>query len=185
MLLHQHHGSSLKPYAPSPQGLGALLLDDLNMKEEMKQQVLATIVERMTVSGWKRMDTVSRVLNKFYATAVGRKEAHIRIDDGSDEKFWVNGWYWTEGNNALASGDLFIPSDMDLELVALKVDAYLVNAEMRIGSSYAARLLHPVLPGAVLEGEVLPPESELMSRGRRLLDDIARETRAIEKIACR
>ena len=63
--------------------------------------------------------------------------------------------------------------------------AYLVDAQMRIGSSYAARLLHPVQPGRVLEGEVLPPESELMSRGRQLLDDIARETRAIENIARR
>lgn len=56
---------------------------------------------------------------------------------------------------------------------------------MRIGSSYAARLLHPVQPGRVLEGEVLPPESELMSRGRQLLDDIAKEIRAIENIARR
>ena len=47
------------------------------------------------------------------------------------------------------------------------------------------RLLHPVQPGRVLEGEVLPPESELMSRGRKLLDDIAKEIRAIGNIARR
>ena len=155
------------------------------MKEQMKQQVLAIIVGKMTDAGWKQMDTVSRVLNKFYATAVGRKEAQIRIDDGSDDKFWVNGWYWTEGINALAARDLFIPSDMDPQLVDLKIDAYLVDVEMQIGSSYAARLLHPVPPGAVLEGEVLPPESDLMSRGRQLLGDIAKEIRAIENIARR
>jgi hypothetical protein len=157
----------------------------MNMEEQMKQQVLAIIVGKMIDAGWKRMDTVSRVLNKFYATAVGRKEAQIRIDDGSNENLWVNGWYWTEGNNALAAGDLFIPFDMDQELVALKIGAYLVDAEMRIGSSYAARLLHPVQLGKVLEGEVLPPESELMSRGRQLLDDIASEIRAIENIGRR
>lgn len=155
------------------------------MEEQMKQQVLAIIIGKMIDAGWKRMDTVSRVLNKFYATAVGRKEAQIRIDDGSNANLWVNGWYWTEGNNALAAGDLFIPFDMDQKLVALKIDTYLVDAEMRIGSSYAARLLHPVLPEKVLEGEVLPPESELMSRGRQLLDDIASEIRAIENIGRR
>lgn len=155
------------------------------MEEQMKQQVLAIIIGKMIDAGWKRMDTVSRVLNKFYATAVGRKEAQIRIDDGSNANLWVNGWYWTEGNNALAAGDLFIPFDTDQKLVALKIDTYLVDAEMRIGSSYAARLLHPVLPGKVLEGEVLPPESELMSRGRQLLDDIASEIRAIENIGRR
>lgn len=74
---------------------------------------------------------------------------------------------------------------MDPELVGLKIDAYLVDVQMRIGSSYAARLLHPVQPGRVLEGEVLPPESELMSRGRKLLDDIAKEIRAIGNIARR
>lgn len=155
------------------------------MNEQKKQKVLAIIVGKMIDAGWKRMDTVSQVLNKFYATAVGRKEAQIRIDDGSNENLWVNGWYWTEGNNALAAGDLFIPLDTDQELVALKIDAYLVDAEMRIGSSYAARLLHPVPKGQVLEGEVLPPESELMSRGRQLLDDIASEIRAIENIGRR
>ena len=37
----------------------------------------------------------------------------------------------------------------------------------------------------VLEGEVLPPESELISRGRQLLDDIRKEIRAIESIGRR
>ena len=155
------------------------------MKEQMKQQVLAIIVGKMIDAGWKELGAAPKVMNKSFATAVGRKEAQIRIDEGSEEKWWVNGWYWGEGNNVLAAMDLYIPSDMDPELVALKVDAYLVDAQMRIGSSYAARLLHPVQPGRVLEGEVLPPESELMSRGRQLLDDIARETRAIENIARR
>lgn len=155
------------------------------MKEQMKQQVLAIIVGKMINAGWAELGTAPQVMNKFFATAVGRKEAQIRIDKGSSETWWVNGWYWSEGNNVLAAMDLYIPSDMDPELVALKVDAYLVDAQMRIGSSYAARLLHPVQPGRVLEGEVLPPESELMSRGRQLLDDIAKEIRAIENIARR
>jgi hypothetical protein len=157
----------------------------MNMKEQMKQQVLAIIVGKMIDAGWKELGAAPKVMNKYFATAVGRKEAQIRIDEGSEEKWWVNGWYWSEGNNVLAAMDLYIASDMDPVLVALKVDAYLVDAQMRIGSSYAARLLHPVQPGRVLEGEVLPPESELMSRGRQLLDDIARETRAIENIARR
>ncbi|TXT24379.1 MAG: hypothetical protein FD131_4976, partial [Rhodocyclaceae bacterium] len=122
---------------------------------------------------------------KFFATAVGPKEAQIRVDISSSGKFWVNGWYLSEGNNALAARDVYIPFDMDQKRVALIIDGYLVDAEMRIGSSYAARLLHPVQPGKVLEGEVLPPESELMSRGRQLLDDIASEIRAIENIARR
>lgn len=155
------------------------------MKEQLKQQVLAIIVGKMIDAGWKVLGTAPKVMNKFFATAVGQKEAQIRIDEGSEEKWWVNGWYWSEGNNVLAAMDIYIPSDMDPELVGLKVDAYLVDAEMRIGSSYAARLLHPVQPGKVLEGEVLPPESELMSRGRKLLDDIAKEIRAIENIARR
>ncbi|BBN90741.1 hypothetical protein [Azospira sp. I09] len=155
------------------------------MKEQLKQQVLAIIVGKMIDAGWTVLGTAPKVMNKFFATAVGPKEAQIRIDEGSEEKWWVNGWYWSEGNNVLAAMDIYIPSDMDPELVALKVDAYLVDAEMRIGSSYAARLLHPVQPGKVLEGEVLPPESELMSRGRQLLDDIASEIRAIENIGRR
>lgn len=155
------------------------------MKEQMKLQVLATIVGKMIDAGWAELGTAPQVMNKYFATAVGRKEAQIRIDEGSEEKWWVNGWYWSEGNNVLAAMDLYIPSDMDPELVGLKVDAYLVDAQMRIGSSYAARLLHPIYSGTALEGEVLPPESELMSRGRKLLDDIAKEIRAIENIARR
>ena len=155
------------------------------MKEQMKQQVLAIIVGKMIDAGWKVLGTAPQVMNKFFATAVGTKEAQIRVDISSSGKFWVNGWYVSEGNNVLAARDLFIPSDMDPQLVGLKIDAYLVDVEMQIGSSYAARLLHPVQSGKVLEGEVLPPESELMSRGRKLLDDIASEIRAIEFIACR
>ena len=155
------------------------------MKDELKQQVLAIIVGKMIDAGWKELGTAPQVMNKFFATAVGRKEAQIRVDAGSNDQWWVNGAYWSEGNNVLAARDIWIPFDLDQKVVALKIDAYLVEAEMKIGSSYAARLLHPVLPGQVLEGEVLPPESELMSRGRQLLDDIARETRAIENIARR
>ena len=126
-------------------------------KDALKQQVLSIIVGKLTDAGWKEIGTAPQVMNKRYATAVGCKEAQIRIDQGSNDKWWVNGWYWSEGNNVLAALDLFIPSVMGPALVALNIDAYLVDVEMRIGYSYAARLLHPVQPGKALEGEVLPP----------------------------
>ncbi len=156
------------------------------MKEEMIQQVQNLAVEEFTRAGWKGDRLLPHVLNKVYATAVGPKEATVRADVvHASEIVWLNAVYWSEGRNVAATCYAFLASTADKEVVISKVERFLADVEKAIAGSYAVKLLHPLTPGQALEGEVLPPESELMSRGRQLLDDIARETRAIENIARR
>lgn len=156
------------------------------MEEEMKLQVQSVAVEAFTRAGWKGDRLLPHVLNKVYATAVGPKEATVRAYLGqASDLVWLNGQYWSEGRNVLATCHAFIPSTADEVEIISKVETFLADVELAISGTYAVRLLHPHIPGQALEGEVLPPESELMSRGRQLLDDIARETRAIENIARR
>lgn len=153
------------------------------MNEQKVEQIQATAVEQLVQAGWTSDRLLPHHLTKLYATAVGPKQAVIRVEAVySNNLVWVTGEYCSEGRNALGACFAFIASEAGPECISKKVEMFLANVEHSIAGTYAVRLLHPVEPDVVLEGEVLPPESDLMRRGRELLADIARETRAIEAI---
>jgi len=156
------------------------------MKEEMIQQVQNLAVEEFTRAGWKGDRLLPHVLNKVYATAVGPKEATVRADVvHASEMNWLNAVYWSEGRNVAATCYAFLASTADKEVVISKVERFLADVERAIAGTYAVKLLHPVPLVAANTFLGLPDMFNRGPRGRQLLDDIAKEIRAIENIARR
>ncbi len=111
--------------------------------KKMEQQLQAIAVEEITRAGWTPDRLLPHVLVKDYATAVGLKGAVVRADEMKSEgKIWLNGSYWSEGNNALSACFAFIPVSADKDAVITQVKAFLAEVDQRIAGTYAVKLLN-------------------------------------------
>ncbi|KSQ21689.1 hypothetical protein APB26_32430 [Pseudomonas aeruginosa] len=129
--------------------------------QEMKQHVLQALIE----AGWEPVSELSMqatvyVAQKRFATSVGTKVALATFRDVTDECCCVGGEYLSEGTNVLSTGTAYIlymqrpemapdaplfrhalrenVTDNDLRKCAM---AFAAEAELRIGESFAVRLM--------------------------------------------
>lgn len=114
------------------------------MKETKLHHFQTVAIEAYVRAGWKQDRLLPHVLTKDYATAVGLKQATIRVDmlDVSSAAFlWLNGTYWSEGRNVLEPHTRLIPACLDHRLLHHKVAEYLIWLEHAIQESYAVKIL--------------------------------------------
>ncbi len=109
----------------------------------MNTNIQAVAMGHLSAShGWKIDRILTNVATKDHDTAVGPKQASVRIKfDAECSQYWLNAEYYSEGRNALAGCIACFPATADDATVEAHVDAFVASATKMIGGTYAARLL--------------------------------------------
>lgn len=131
------------------------------MTPERMKAICAAELERR---GWKLIPHEMWHLQKEIATAVGPKWTTIRhlTVEGSKKFFALQGEYWSEGRNILEPSDRWIPFDADDALVEKMAREFIQQVEVKIGDSYAVRVLRSI--EATKEGDHEVAEGESAPR---------------------
>jgi len=109
------------------------------MSLDIKKVVMQRLV---SLHGWTQDSLLDFAATKQYPTAVGMKQASVRIrKDSTEPQYWLNGEYQSEGNNALAACVGCIRADLQIEEVEALVDTFAAKADKTVSETYAARLL--------------------------------------------
>lgn len=108
------------------------------MPDTLKQ----TLAQCLANLGWST-DTGTAVASKYYATAVGDKQALAYLQDFDREStnLLLTGSYWSEGRNALEATMVSIPRDANAEQAKAVAEQFARLADATVAETYAARLL--------------------------------------------
>ncbi|MBU9200119.1 hypothetical protein KTD31_01710 [Burkholderia multivorans] len=101
------------------------------------------VFEQLAAYGWARDETHQlRAGTRKYETAVGLKQASVRLNRGSEhERYYLTAYYESEGRNAAACCFAFIPMTASEDEVATAVDAFIDAVDKAISETYAVRLI--------------------------------------------
>lgn len=108
----------------------------------MSEPLRKTISDELLKHGWT-LDEGSAIASKFYATAVGKKQAHLYLT-GKDASgcSLIVGEYFSEGRNALEPHAAFVPGSVSHDQIQGIVARFARNADAVIAQTYAVKLLH-------------------------------------------
>jgi hypothetical protein len=92
--------------------------------------------------GWAADRVLDNIVMKHFQTAVGLKQASVRIkDDSEGGRYWLSAEYQSEGRNALEACSGIVSATADVPQAHAEVDAFVIEVNRQIGETYAARLL--------------------------------------------
>lgn len=107
--------------------------------QEQDRVVLLTLAQ----AGWRvQKYPEGMVALREFDTAVGPKEAQIRINPASGERpsRWVQPSYWSEGRNVLSTCSMYLPLEADKAQTQEMIKDCLTQMQHRIDTSYARGL---------------------------------------------
>jgi len=107
---------------------------------EPTQEVQDAIEARLSEHGWRiDQEWGPCIAYKDYATAVGDREAFVKLTRRSDGMA-LRGCYLSEGRNVLATIWALFNADASVSDVPHIVDQFVVEADKEVDDSYARRL---------------------------------------------
>lgn len=109
----------------------------------MRDAMISAVLPVLVTHGWTALNNSTAIASKTFDSAVGRKEAHVYLYEGSHDPYngSLSGDYLSEGNNVLSTAGGLLPKPGTPEVWAAIALQFVQNAEKAIGDSYAVRLL--------------------------------------------
>ena len=109
----------------------------------MRMSRTAAITRRLVEHhGWRADSLLGHVVTKDYPTAVGLKQAIVRVTtDAGHARHWLTATYWSEGRNAVGNCAGCLPDQASIVDLERQVDGFARGLNQAVADTYAARLL--------------------------------------------